>query len=116
MSCCQGHHGQRHHHESHPRHHGNHHRHRRSHRGGCQCGNHSEGCRCDNHGERYRCREHHGSADCYCGSGKEHKAGRFHRRYYTREEKTTELEGYLEDLQAEIQTVEERLADLKDET
>lgn len=99
MSCCEGHHSQRHHH-------GNHHRHHGSHHGGCQCD--------DDHGQ-CRCRDHHGSADCCCGERRHHREGHFHRRYFTREEKIAELEGYLEDLQAEIQAVEERLADLKEE-
>ncbi|MFO7943645.1 MAG: hypothetical protein R6U51_05020 [Anaerolineales bacterium] len=100
MSCCEGHHRQGHHH-------GNHHRHRGSYHGDCECGNH--------HGEGCSCREHHRSADCCCGERRHHREGHFHRRYFTREEKIAELEGYLEDLQAEIQAVEERLADLKEE-
>jgi len=37
----------------------------------------------------------------------------FQRRYQTKAEQIEELEGYLSDLKAEIQAVEERLVDLK---
>ena len=47
--------------------------------------------------------------DCDCCGG----AGRLHRRYQTKEEQIAELEAYLTDLKAEVQAVEERLADLK---
>lgn len=56
---------------------------------GCDC---CDGCRCD-----------HG---CSCDGG-------FRRRYQTRAEQIAELSEYLKDLKAEVQAVQERLADLK---
>jgi hypothetical protein len=61
---------------------------------GCECGN---TCTCG-------C--HHGSCDCGCCSG-------FERRFATKAEQLDELEGYLAELQKEVQAVEERIADLK---
>jgi len=52
----------------------------------------------------------HGGETCDCHGGSPHK---FHRRYQTRAEQLTELEGYLAELKAEVQAVEERLADLR---
>jgi hypothetical protein len=43
-----------------------------------------------------------------CGGG-----GHFHRRYQTKAEQIADLESYLADLKAEVQAVEERLADLR---
>jgi len=43
-----------------------------------------------------------------CGSGH-----RFHRRYQTKAEQIAELDAYLAELKAEVQAVEERLADLR---
>jgi FAD/FMN-containing dehydrogenase len=63
---------------------------------GCQCGC---GCDCD-------CCQ---GGSWSCGSG----GGKFHRRYQTRSEQVTELEAYLADLKAEVQAVEERLAELR---
>lgn len=57
--------------------------------GGCQCGS---GCSCD----------------CECCRG-----NRFQRRYQTKAEQIAELETYLGELKAEVQAVEERLADLR---
>ena len=45
---------------------------------------------------------------CSCGG-----AGGFRRRYQTRAEQIAELESYLQDLKAEVQAVEEHLADLR---
>jgi hypothetical protein len=52
----------------------------------------------------------HGGEACDCQGDGPHK---FHRRYQTRAEQLTELEGYLAELKAEVQAVEERLADLR---
>ena len=70
---------------------------------------------CDSgHGHR------HGS-DCGCGCGCDcdesctcscHGGG-FERRYQTKAEQTAELEAYLAELKAEVQAVEEHLADLR---
>jgi len=45
-----------------------------------------------------------GHQDCGCG---------FHRRFLTREERIARLEEYLKELQAEVQAVQEVLAELK---
>lgn len=58
-------------------------------------------------GERCHCG--HGG-DCGCG---EERRERFVRRYQTRAEEIADLEGYLADLKAEVQAVEEHLADLR---
>ena len=47
--------------------------------------------------------------DCECGG----HAGHFERRYQTKAEQITEMEAYLGDLKAEVQAVEEHLADLR---
>ncbi len=46
---------------------------------------------------------------CECGG---HGGHHFERRYQTKAEKIAELEAYLEELKAEVQAVEEHLADL----
>lgn len=71
---------------------------------------------CCNEGHGHR---HHGSGcgggchgengDCECGCGH----GGFQRRYQTKAEQISELEPYLNELKAEVQAVEERLADLR---
>ena len=71
--------------------HGHRHGHHRHH--GCGCG---ESCDC-------------GGGDCQCGCGN----GGFRRRYQTKAEQIAELEEYLNELKAEVQAVEERLADLR---
>ena len=76
--------------EGHGRHH---HRHE-----DCGCG---ESCECKGGGE---C-----GGGCQCGCGN----GGFRRRYQTKGEQISELEGYLAELKAEVQAVEERLADLR---
>lgn len=57
-----------------------------------------------------------GDCECGCGAGScgcDAGGGRgFHRRYSTKAEQLTELEAYLVELKAEVQAVEERLADL----
>ena len=64
----------------------------------CGCG---ESCECKGGGE---C-----GGGCQCGCGD----GGFRRRYQTKGEQISELEGYLAELKAEVQAVEERLADLR---
>ena len=70
--------------------HGHHHGHHRHH--GCGCG---ESCDCEG-----------GGGQCGCGNGE------FERRYQTKAERIAELEKYLGALKAEVQGVEEQLADL----
>ncbi len=56
-----------------------------------------------------------GTCDCQCGCGGGEcgcEGGRFQRRYQTKAEQISELESYLGELKAEVQAVEERLADL----
>lgn len=72
--------------------HGHRHQHHRHH--SCGCG---DSCGCEGGG-------------CECGYGK----GGFHRRYQTKAEQIAELEQYLGELRAEVQAVEERLADLRE--
>ena len=71
--------------------HGHRHGHHRHH--DCGCG---ESCDCE-------------GGNCQCGCGN----GGFQRRYQTKAEQTSELEEYLKELKAEVQAVEERLADLR---
>jgi len=68
----------------------------------CHCDD-SEGgvCECGHH-------DHEGECECGCHSGHH-----FERRYQTKAEKIAELEDYLTDLKAEVQAVEEHLADLR---
>ncbi len=73
--------------------HGHRHEHGRHHR--CCCG---DSCECEG-----------GSCECGCGCGN----GGFHRRYPTKAEQIAELEEYLGQVKAEVQAVEERLADLR---
>ncbi len=70
--------------------HGHRHGHHRHH--GCGCG---ESCDCE------------GGGQCSCGDGE------FERRYQTKAEQVAELEKYLGALKAEVQAVEEQLADLR---
>ena len=72
--------------------HGHRHQHHRHH--SCGCG---DNCECEGGG-------------CECGYG---QSG-FHRRYQTKAEQIAELEQYLGELRAEVQAVEERLADLRE--
>lgn len=57
---------------------------------------------------------HYGHVGC-CGGGSPGSGHgmQFSRRFATSEERITRLAGYLKDLQAEAQAVEERLAELK---
>ena len=49
---------------------------------------------------------------CGCGGHGGH-GGRFERRYQTKAEQIGELEAYLSELKAEVQAVEEHLANLR---
>ena len=72
---------------------GHEHRHGHPRHHGCGCGE-----SCDREG-----------GDCQCGCGN----GGFQRHYQTKAEQISELEEYLNELKAEVQAVEERLADLR---
>jgi hypothetical protein len=63
---------------------------------------HHHGCDCE--GDNCSCGGD--ACECECGSGG------FQRRYQTKAEQISELEEYLNELKAEVQAVEERLADL----
>ena len=65
-------------------------------------------CDCGGHGHACGCGEDHGECECGCHSGHH-----FGRRFQTKAEQIAELEAYLTDLKAEVQAVEERLADLR---
>ena len=54
-------------------------------------------------------RHHHGGS-CGCGGHVQ-----FGRRFWTREEKITGLEQYLDSLRAEAKAVEERIAEMREE-
>jgi hypothetical protein len=62
----------------------------------CDCGCENGTCDC-------------GGDSCGCSC---HRGGGFHRRFQTKAERKTELEAYLAELKAEVQAVEELLADL----
>lgn len=70
---------------------------------GCQCG-----CSCSCH-VQCECACHRGG--CCCGH---HGAEGFQRRFINRAERIAQLEKYLEELRAEVQGVEEAIADLRD--
>lgn len=108
---------------SHKDEHGHQCRHQRRHE--CKCGGKGEGkcggkcdCQSDDRGGG-------GGCDCRgegreCGGGGRHEgccgqcgSGRFHRRFQNKAERIAVLEGYLAELKAEVQAVEERLADLR---
>ncbi|MGI5860617.1 MAG: hypothetical protein ACOX6T_01010 [Myxococcales bacterium] len=67
------------------------------------CGNHGHRCCCDHHS--------HDTEACQSDGG--WMSFMFNRRFQTKAEQIAELEAYLEELQAEVQAVEERLEDLK---
>jgi hypothetical protein len=69
--------------------------------GECQCGSN---CSCGESGGHEGCC----GGECNC----EHEHG-FHRRYQTKAEQKEELEQYQSELKAELQAVEERIADLQ---
>ncbi len=64
----------------------------------------------EGHGHHHACECGGG---CQCGCECECCGGGFRRRYQTKAEQIAELEGYLAELKAEVQAVEERLADLR---
>ncbi len=81
------------------------------------------------HGKHHDCHSHrsgHGHHDCHghhghakhhrCATARCCKSGHsFKRRFFTREERIAWLEEYLEELQAEAEAVEERIANMKEE-
>ena len=73
----------------------------------CQC-DHPTGhaCECGGHGHACSC----GDGECGCDC---HGGHHFERRFQTKAEQIAELEAYLADLKAEVQAVEEHLADLR---
>ncbi len=77
--------------------HSGHHRHDE-----CECGCHEHACDC---GE--------GPGECECGCHGGHGGHHFERRFQTKAAQIAELEAYLSDLKAEVQAVEEHLADLR---
>jgi hypothetical protein len=83
--------------------HEGHHQHGHSH--DCGCGG---ACQCGAGGYECGCGD---ACQCGCDCAGEH--GGFRRRYQTKAEQIAELESYLADLKAELQAVEERLADLR---
>jgi hypothetical protein len=72
---------------------------------GHECGGHHGGW----HGRGHHGGHRHGGR---CGCGQHHG---FRRRFWTKEERIAWLEHYLENLQAEAQAVEEKLAKMKKE-
>jgi hypothetical protein len=73
----------------------------------CQCDHtHSNTCECGSHGHACSC----GESDCECSC---HSGHHFERHFQTKAEQIAELEAYLTDLKAEVQAVEEHLADLR---
>jgi len=67
------------------------------------------------HGHDHGCDCEGGACSCGCGGGCECECGNsgFQRRFQTKAEQVAELEGYLGELKAEVQAVEEHLADLR---
>ena len=63
-------------------------------------------CGCGGHGHECNC----GEGNCECGG---HGSHQFERRFQTKAEQIAELDAYLTDLKAEVQAVEEHLADLR---
>ena len=96
--------------------HQEHHRHQ-----DCGCGehhaeHHEEGCACGGRGEHAFRPLHQGSSgECACGCHADPRSGErtFWRHFSTREERIAWLEQYLEDLRAEAQAVEERIAEMR---
>ncbi len=72
----------------------------------CQCEHHQDHDReCEGHA--CMCGEGHGECECGC-----HGGHHVERRFQTKAEQIADLEAYLTDLKAEVQAVEEHLADL----
>jgi hypothetical protein len=66
------------------------------------------------HEEARMCHEHRGHAGgCCCEGGGCGPDFPFRRRFPTRAERIARLEEYLQELQAEVQAVQERLAEMK---
>lgn len=65
-------------------------------------------CKCESHHGGGHQGRHHGSS-CGCGG---HAGGR---QFWTKTEKIDWLEEYLEDLQTEVKSIEERITALKEE-
>lgn len=64
--------------------------------------------------ETCQCNQHQGChSDCHCGCGGNHR--HFGPSFWSKDEKITWLEQYLEDLQAEVKFIEERIATLKND-
>ena len=75
----------------------------------CHCGHHTDDeCGCGRHGHACGCGEGQGERECDC-----HGGHHVERRFQTKAEQIAELEAYLTDLKAEVQAVEEHLADLR---
>lgn len=74
--------------------------------GDCDCHGHRGSCGCGRH-------EGHSECSCGCGEGRRGGGHGFQRRYQTKAEEIAELEGYLGELKAEVQAVEERLTSLR---
>ncbi len=69
-------------------------------------------CEFHSHGHRGS-RGHHGHAGCCCGPAAWDRGFPFRRRFSTREECIARLEEYLQNLQAEVQAVKERIAEIE---
>ncbi len=91
---------------------------------GCEHGRHHgrHDCGCERQNPQdCNCHEEQTAEDCGCGHGHQRHdhprtccgGGQFHRRFQTRAEQIAVLEAYLHDVQAEVQAVEERIAELK---
>ncbi len=65
------------------------------------------------HGHHHDCGCDGGGCSCSCGGNGECEKSGFQRQYQTKAEQINELEQYLGELKAEVQAVEERLADLR---
>jgi hypothetical protein len=83
-----------------------HHKHHHGHgHGGCCAGTEHH----RSHGQSGCCRGH----ECDCDEHRGRGHSRLHRRYQTKDEMIAELQAYLEDLEAEVMAVKERVADLQ---
>jgi hypothetical protein len=83
---------------------------------GCETEGHAHergGCGCGERHAPHHGRQQAGGCRCACheGPGEEHPP--FRRRFSTRAERIALLEQYLQDLRAEAQAVEERIAEMK---
>jgi hypothetical protein len=82
---------------------------------GPECGCHGgkpRGCGCGDREDSGRCQC--GAGSCQCGEGScQCHANGFRRRFQTKAELVATLEAYLTELRAELQAVEEKLAELR---